>query len=146
MKCIIRTASPQDFRILTKLADELVHLENWSVRKKLIEKLLQNKCCHIFVAQLGEKVVGFLDLRVFQDFVEGSSLAVILNLVVSEKQKGRGIGSMLIERAVEVSEHLGVKEVHIWTEFDNNRAIKFYLKHGFERRVLLLEREFKEKE
>jgi hypothetical protein len=37
---------------------------------------------------------------------------------------------------------LKLKELHVWTSFDNRAAISLYRKHRLAKRSLLLEREF----
>jgi len=95
----------------------------------------------LFVAEIGEKIVGFVETLVFPDFVEGFLVAIVQNLVVDEENRRKSVGSKLLAYAIEELKESGVKELHVWTEFENKRAVELYLKHGFVRRALLLEKE-----
>jgi len=137
----IRTAVSQDSEALLELADELIPLEDRSSREVMLKKSLQDPNCKIYVAEVDDKVVGFIDIHVFPDFVEGAPIAIIQNLIVEKNYRKMGIGSKLLKRAVEESEKQNAAELHVWTEFENQQAISFYTEHGFEKRALLLEKE-----
>ncbi|MCW4037214.1 MAG: GNAT family N-acetyltransferase [Candidatus Bathyarchaeota archaeon] len=141
MSVRIREAVQRDSKQLVKLSDELIHLEDWSTREVMLTESLNDPASTIFVAEADETIVGFIELRVFPDFVEGSPIAVILNLVVAKDFRKQGIGSQLIQRAGEAADKRNATETHVWTEFDNQQAIHLYTKHGFTDRHLLLERE-----
>jgi len=134
-------ATLQDFDGLIKLADELIHLCDWSGRESMLKKSLRDPDCKVYVAKIDGKIVGFIELRLFPDFVEGVLIAIVQNLIVDKKYRNLGIGGNLLERAIEEAEERNAVELHVWTEFDNQQAINFYIKHGFKKRALLLERE-----
>lgn len=140
MSVRIREAVQRDSEQLVKLSDELIHLEDWSTREVMLTESLNDPASTIFVAEEDETIVGFVELRVFPDFVEGSPIAIILNLVVAKAFRKQGIGSQLIQRAGEAADKRNATETHVWTEFDNQQAIHLYTKHGFTDRHLLLER------
>ena len=107
----------------------------------MLKKSLEDPSCQIYVAEVDEKPAGFIELRVFPDFVEGQPIAIIQNMIVDEDYRKIGIGSGLVRRAIEEAEGRNTIEIHVWTEFDNHHAINFYTGHGFEKSSLLLERE-----
>jgi ribosomal protein S18 acetylase RimI-like enzyme len=139
--CSIRTADQQDLEALAKLANQLIRVKDQSERKAILAKILQDPSRGIYVAEVKGKVVGFVEVRVFPDFVEVAPLAIIQNLVVDERHRGLGIGSRLMKSAVEEAEKQNVAEIHVWTEFGNETALSFYAKHGFAKKAILLERE-----
>jgi ribosomal protein S18 acetylase RimI-like enzyme len=141
LNCSIRKADQQDLEALAKLADQLIRVQDQLERKDILAKILQDPNRGIYVAEVKDMVVGFIEVCVFPDFVEGAPLAVIQNLVVDEKHRGLGIGSRLMNSAVEEAEKQNVAEIHVWTEFDNERALRFYAKHEFTKKAILLERE-----
>ena len=107
----------------------------------MLKKSLQDHSCTVYVAEVAEKIVGFIEMRVFPDFAEGMPIAIIQNLIVKEDYRKLGIGSKLIQKANETAEKQNVAEIHVWTEFNNQQAIDFYTKHGFKKKALLLEKE-----
>lgn len=141
MSLRIREAVQRDSEQLVKLSDELIHLKDWSTREVMLTGSLNDPSSTIFVAEADETIVGFIELRVFPDFVEGSPIAIILNLVVAKDCRMQSIGNQLIQRAGEEADKRNATETHVWTESDNQQAIHFYTKHGFTNRHLLLERE-----
>ena len=58
---------------------------------------------------------------------------LILTLGVAKNQQGQGVGSLLIQKAVEVSREWGVRELFVDTEVTNAAAITTYQKNGFQR-------------
>jgi len=137
----VRIAVTQDSDNIVRLADELIHLDDWSSREVMLKKSLQDPNCKIYVAEVDGKIVGFIETHVFLDFVEGAPIAIIQNVIIEENYRKLGIGSKLLQRVIEEAEKLNAVEIHVWTEFDNQQAIRFYTKHGFKKRALLLERE-----
>jgi len=137
----IRKALLENSGELVEIADELIHLDDWSNRELMLKQSLRDPNCGIFAARVDAKIAGFIELRVFSDFVEGSPIAIITNLIVEKNYRKRGIGSKLIERAIEEAEKQNAIEIHVWTESNNQQAINFYTRHGFEKRALLLEKE-----
>jgi len=137
----IRIGVSKDSEELLKLADELIHLDNWSGREVMLEKSLRDPEYKIYVAEVDGSIVGFIELRVFSDFVEGAPLAIVQNLLVDKNHRNLGIGGRLLLMAIEEAKKRDVLELHVWTESRNSQAIDFYTKHGFKERALLLEKE-----
>jgi ribosomal protein S18 acetylase RimI-like enzyme len=137
----IRQAVSQDSEELITLSEELIHLDDWAARKAMLFTALTDPASTIFVAEADDTLVGFIEVRVFPDFVEGSLIAIIQNLVVKTDYRRRGVGNQLLQRVMDEVETRHATETHVWTEFDNQPAITLYTQHGFLRRGLLLERE-----
>jgi len=137
----IRQAVSRDSEQLVTLSDELIPLDDWAARKAMLFTALNDPASTIFVAEADDTLVGFIEVRVFPDFVEGSLIALIQNLGVKTDYKQRGVGSQLIQRVTDEVETQHATETHVWTEFDNQPAITLYTQHGFLLRGLLLERE-----
>ncbi len=56
----------------------------------------------------------------------------IENLLVSESQRGKGIGKLLINKVIEVSHQNNFRHIELETQNTNVPAIEFYKKQGFE--------------
>ncbi len=136
----VRRAVPRDSEQLCQLADELILLPIGSDRETMLKALLQDHDRVVYVADANGLLVGFIELRIFPDFVEGAPIAVIQNLIVREAYRRLGIGTGLMEKASEEAKKRSAKEIHVWTESSNEKAIHFYTKHGFERKALLFEK------
>ncbi|MEQ9716268.1 MAG: GNAT family N-acetyltransferase [Candidatus Asgardarchaeum sp.] len=95
-----------------------------------------------FVAAIDNKIIGYVDIIFFQDIAHGGFLGQIQNLIVAKEYRGQGIGKRLAKKAIDFAKEMGFKELHVWTKFDNVKAISLYEKMGFKRSSLLLEIEF----
>jgi ribosomal protein S18 acetylase RimI-like enzyme len=134
----IRRIRPDDFSavkaLLTHLMPGLPH------RRRAMWDALRDHPGHgAWVAEVDDIVAGYLDQFIFPDLAHGERIAVISNLIVGEPFRGRGLGKRLLREAVEHSRRERAVEVHVWTEFDNMRAIRLYKDARFAERALLLE-------
>ncbi|MEE9237466.1 MAG: GNAT family N-acetyltransferase [Thermoplasmata archaeon] len=80
----------------------------------------------MFLAKEGERVVGLAANRRIDD--ETLELA---GIIVLQSLLGRGIGSRLLNVAVDAARHDGYTRLDVMTEADNERAIAFYKEKGF---------------
>jgi len=109
----------------------------------MLKNVLRDPNYSLYVAEVEERIAGFIDLRIFPDFVEGIPLALIQNVVVQRPFRRQGIGSKLLHRVISDAVQRKVGEIHVWTEFENQQAITFYIQHGFQKRGIVLEKENK---
>ena len=77
-----------------------------------------------FVIEDGEEWVGLLTFFIKDGECEVTSL--------DSRREGQGIGSMLIDRALEEARARGCKRLFLITTNDNLHALGFYQKRGFE--------------
>jgi len=75
LKIEIRTTTLLDSNRLINLADGLIRLSDWYSRELMLQKSLRDSNCNIYIAEVNEKIVGFIELHVFPDFVEGAPIA-----------------------------------------------------------------------
>ena len=136
---IIREATNKDAKgIIAALKTVYLQDEVWAERA--IKRLLATKDYAIFVAELSEQIVGFIDYYVLPSIWEKWNEATINNLFVDRDYQGKGIGSRLLGEVIERTDEIGIVELHVGTEKDNKKAIRLYRKHGFLKEYLLLER------
>lgn len=84
------------------------------------------------IAELKNLTVGYIVANIENHLLPGHDglSGRILNLAVDPAFKRRGVGSRLLDEAVEL---LDVKEVCLEVRKSNRIAISFYMKHGFKR-------------
>lgn len=140
MEVVIRSAILEDSNELLQLSNKLIHLSDWSNREVMLEQSLQDPNSKIYVSEVENKIVGFIEERFFPDFVEASTLGLIQSLIVDETYRKLGVGAKLLRKAIEEAERRNAMEIHVWMEFDNEQARNFYVKQEFNKRALLLER------
>jgi ribosomal-protein-alanine N-acetyltransferase len=136
-----RRAKLDDMEGIEVLLQELLG-DPLGERRNFFTKALSSENYLGILAEKGKEVVGYVDLWGFPDPGHGAMLGVILSFIVSEDQRGMGIGDLLLDEAVKEAVRRGFKEFHVWTEFENEVAKSIYKKHGFVNESLVLEREF----
>jgi len=141
MNVTVRQATKKDIDQISKLMQELLGDPVFD-RKIIFDEAFAQENYMPLVAKVDEIIVGFLDIWYFPDVGHGAKLGIIENFIVSPKYRKMGIGGKLLEEGVKIAKKEKFHELHVWTEFKNENAIKMYKKHGFTNENLLLEREF----
>ena len=135
MKTIIRKGKKTDASEILSLIKELAVFERVPnaviINRESIEKFGfgRNPLFKCFVAQQGKKIVGVALFYQRYSTWKGPTLH-LEDLIVTEKMKGKGIGSKLYKAFLKYAHELGVERVE-WTVLDwNLAAIDFYQKSG----------------
>jgi mycothiol synthase len=63
--------------------------------------------------------------------VQDVNFAVIMYALVSYDHRGRGLGDIMTQRAIQICQKNGIKEVRLLTDDYRMAAIKMYLRNGF---------------
>ena len=119
----IRIFKPKDMFSVIKLAsDTLTERYNPSLFNYFYETFPKG----FIVAEMAHKIIGFLiGVKINQE------KAKILMLSVSENYRKQNIGSELLIRFLKEMEIEKVKILELEVRTDNQKALEFYLKHGF---------------
>ena len=119
----IRIFQPNDMFPVIKLASEtLTERYNPSLFNYFYETFNQG----FLVAEKHHKIVGFI-----VGVKTSSKDARILMIAVSEKQRGKKIGSALLNQFLKEIIIQKIKRVELEVKTSNNVAIEFYRKHRF---------------
>ncbi|MBP7095237.1 MAG: GNAT family N-acetyltransferase [Spirochaetia bacterium] len=97
-----------------------------------------------FVAELDDRVVGFLSLACYRSAFHRKGTVLVNELAVEERARGLGVGGALIEHALDLARDEGWDELEAGVMKDNEGAIRFYKAHGISEEYLLLGKEFDE--
>ena len=62
----------------------------------------------------------------------GAPVALLEDMVVHPDHRGEGVGSRLVEAAIETARESGCRRITLLTDHDNEAAQRFYGRHGFE--------------
>jgi GNAT superfamily N-acetyltransferase len=81
---------------------------------------------------LEEKVVGYLILTFVFSFEYQGKIAFLDELYVTEKARGKGIGSKAIGFIKDESHKLSLKLIYLEVEPHNKKAQNLYIANGFE--------------
>ena len=85
----------------------------------------------ILVARDGQGIVGMVNLLYTVSTALGARVALLEDMVVAPQRRGAGIGSMLLQQAIEFAQTRGCKRITLLTDADNEAAQRLYRKHGF---------------
>ncbi|MEM2093974.1 MAG: ribosomal protein S18-alanine N-acetyltransferase, partial [Candidatus Bathyarchaeia archaeon] len=88
------------------------------------------------VAKVGEKVVGYIMCRTETGFSERKRFSItrkghIVSIAVLPEYRNRGIGSSLVEKAIERLKEYHATEIFLEVRVSNKAAINLYKKFGF---------------
>jgi ribosomal protein S18 acetylase RimI-like enzyme len=87
---------------------------------------------HILVWRPGNEIVGMVSLLYSVSTACGGKAAWLEDMVVHPAQRGKGVGSKLLQAAIELAQQQGCLRITLLTDHSNNAAIRFYQRHGFE--------------
>ena len=115
--------STQEIPAVAALDRALFSKESWSEAD--FEASLADPTRFFWVAKEGETLLGFCGLS--QSFEQGD----ILNIGVCPDQRGKGIGSILLQQAIQCFKEQGGKELFLEVRASNAAAKALYEKFGF---------------
>jgi len=135
MNYTIRNANKNDMTQVLELIKELAHFEKEADAVEVTVEDLQkdgygeNPSFHCFIAEVNRKIEGIA--LVFNRYSTWKGKVLHLeDLVVSEKMRGHGLGTALLDEVVKYGYSLGVKRIS-WEVLDwNEPAITLYEKKG----------------
>ena len=112
--------------------------------KEYLTKLLRSEQLLVITAKVGNEVVGGLTAYVLVSYqVEGASI-YIYDLGVKESFRNNGIGKSLIKFLIDYSKQNNIQDIFVDTEqIDNEEAIAFYNKTGFNTETKVLQYTYK---
>lgn len=98
-----------------------------------LETLIQDADEHVIVSENEDGLDGFIRVsRAETALVKECSTTRISTLYVRPRKQGRGVGSALLEHALNFAQASGDASVWLTVNSENTSALRFYLKHGFE--------------
>jgi GNAT superfamily N-acetyltransferase len=86
---------------------------------------------HILAARVGGRVVGMVSVLYTVSTALGAKVALLEDMVVAPQERGRGIGSALLDHAIAFARSQGCRRMTLLTDGGNVRAQTFYRRHGF---------------
>ncbi len=95
-----------------------------------IEQWVQDERMHVFVADISDKVVGIVSVRVGRG---RESHVGDIAMAVHDKYQGQGIGKMLMLTVIDLADNwLNLVRLELDVYTDNERALRLYKKFDFE--------------
>jgi ribosomal protein S18 acetylase RimI-like enzyme len=87
-------------------------------------------------------IIGFISIVYYKSVFHKVGTALINELVVDPNYRNIGIGKELIHFAINKAKMRKMDEIEVGVMKENNGAISFYKKNGFDEEYLLLGKEF----
>lgn len=124
-KTVVRKTMPSDLPAIMELEKSFAHPYT---KAQILYELTENPVAHLYSATVDGEVVGFLDFYITFD---SSS---IVQIVVKEEMRRKGIGNLLLGQMLKdlASQAEPVSFVTLEVRVSNERAQRFYKKHKFE--------------
>ena len=142
---LIRKAKKEDIESIHKLDRESTKYHKkfdkdfytisekwWKIKKDSQLKAIKSPTNFVLVAELDEKVVGYI--WGYVETIMKNKIGKIQELIVTSKQRGKGIGKKLIKRMLDFFKERDciVSEIEVFVE--NLPTIQVYEKAGFKKR------------
>jgi GNAT superfamily N-acetyltransferase len=89
--------------------------------------------CFVFIIQM----IGFCAYAIVNNLWQAGYISYMYAMVVDEKYRGKGFGTMLIMKSIKESKDKGLKRLELDSGFQREKAHEFYIKLGFEKRAFL---------
>jgi len=97
--------------------------------------MLETDGYELLCAERNGKVVGFSSLSIQHNFWQEGRIAYITTIIVDEKSRGQGVGTMLLDEIQETAGSRGCGKIELESAFHRREAHDFYEKMGFEKRA-----------
>ncbi len=135
---VIRLAESEDKKQVLNLLDELLtddalkkgkkpdHVPVIKVGEQMFGTFLKDDKCKIFVAGEGEEILGIATFYLFPVLRRGNYRVQLEELVVSEKHRGKGIGTALVKAVKAWCKDNKISTLRINSQVANPDAHKFY--------------------
>jgi GNAT superfamily N-acetyltransferase len=133
----ISIARPQDIPELCELLASLFDQEAEFIPDKKAQArglravINGSEAGDILVARDNGEIVGMVNLLYTVSTALGARVALLEDMIVSPTGRGQGVGSRLMEHAIQVARVNGCRRITLLTDSDNEGAHRFYKRHGF---------------
>ena len=94
--------------------------------------LEQPELGQLLVTRRDGRVLGMVNLLYTISTALGGKVALLEDLVVAPQERGAGIGSQLLQQAIQWARAAGCLRVTLLTDQSNVAAQRFYQRHGFQ--------------
>lgn len=110
------------------------HLDEFFSSERLAQELA-NPNCHFYFIKQEQETVAYLKINVDQAQTEPNHHdgIEIERIYVLDAHKGKGLGKLMINKAIEIGKGLNKKYVWLGVWKENPKAISFYNQMGFEK-------------
>jgi ribosomal protein S18 acetylase RimI-like enzyme len=115
--------------------------ESWPLRRAVYEEILQRPEAFALVARRDGRPVGYAVVRIDDAdpvWYTGDPQAELESLALLPDERGRGLGTRLMDVVEAELEKLGVSDLTIGVDLVNDGALRFYERRGYRGGFLLM--------
>ena len=115
--------------------------ESWPLRRAVYEDLLQRPEAFALVARRGDDLIGYAMVKIEDAdavWYTGELQAELESLALLPHERGKGLGTRLLDAVDEELAKLGVTDLTIGVDVNNTGAKRFYERRGFKGGFLLM--------
>jgi len=139
MHVIIRKATESDFEKVYPLFEQLwpnKELDKTALRI-VFNRGVNSDTDELLCLVYSDELIGFCAYAIVNNLWQAGYISYMYAMVVDEKQRGKGFGTILINESIKDSKAKGLKRLELDSAFHREKAHEFYLKLGFEKRAFL---------
>ena len=85
-----------------------------------------------FIYEEDKTIEGVINLRIEKQLHHAGKVCEIMELVVSETKRNRGIGKQLLQKAIETARNEGCKRIELSSSNWRTDSHRFYMENGFD--------------
>ena len=126
-----------EIETIVNMMEQFYAIDNYpidiEISKSLFQEFISNeKLGKAWLIVSDNEVVGYVILAFIFSFEYQGTIAFLDELYLSEKARGKGIGSQTVAFVLEESKKLSLKLIYLEIENHNQNAQKLYIASGFE--------------
>ncbi len=130
MNIRIREMQSEDSEAVTDLSNQLGYAIRPEDTRHLINTILSDPGMRLMVITENEKISGWI--QVFQTVrLESGSFCEIGGLVIEEKARGKGLGTLLVQAGADWARQMGFPKLKVRCNSLRTHAHEFYKNNGF---------------
>ena len=139
----IRTAEAEDFDAVLSLLHQLWPGKelNQDSLQGIFNQGIENNDSVYLCAVTNGNVIGFCAMNIRDSFWQAGLLAYIEIVVVDNSVRGQGIGTRLMEEAIDIARERGCKKLELDSAFHREKAHGFYERNGLIKRGYIFSRD-----
>jgi len=142
---VARDATTDDLPALIGLLAELFNLESdflVNVRKQRqgLANMMEIDEATVLVAVTRNEIIGMCTLQPLISTAEGGTVGIVEDLIVTEKWRGKGVGSILLKKVEKRALQFGMSRLQVLMDKDNNTAKQFYSKSDWSTTQMVVRR------
>jgi len=130
---------PDLVRLLTLLFGQDIEFEPDPVKQAQgLDCIIRNReIGEILVLRQSDRIVGMVSILYSVSTALGGKVAILEDMIIDPLFRGRGFGSKLLKEAISFAQKRNCLRITLLTDYNNQKAIRFYEKYLFTRSAMI---------